>query len=591
MIKRTFASLAVAALIASSAAAQQETVFIQIEARTSLVSAQASVQQYAGRLQDVNGFSLGGGWYGVALGPYSRADADRVIATLKAQRSIPQDAYVAEASSYARQFWPIGSQVLDQAAVAPAVTPTQAPVQTAPAQPAPTQDVVVAEPAPEVVEETPRQARASESKLSRDQRKELQVALKWAGVYTSGIDGAFGRGTRRAMRSWQEENGFEPTGVLTTRQRAALLGQYNAILDGMNMNAHLDSQAGVSMDLPQGAVAFDRYEAPFALFSPTGTVPDARVLLISQPGDAKKMAGLYEIMQTLEIVPFEGKRERSANGFLLTGTNDRIVSHTEVSLRGGEIKGFTLVWPAGDEERRARVLDLMQKSFARSEGVLPATAATDSGQSVDLVSGLKVRRPRTNGSGFFVDGRGTVITSAETVASCERITLNGVYEAKASASDPALGVAILTPTDTLAPLSSAIFAANAPRLQAEIAVAGYSFGGRLSAPTLTFGNFEDAQGLNGEAEIERLALAALPGDAGGPVFDAGGMVMGVLLPKSTDGARRLPDSVSFAADAAQVLDFARASGVRVSAQSGAGTLAPEDLTTIAADVTVLVSCW
>jgi S1-C subfamily serine protease len=471
------------------------------------------------------------------------------------------------------------------------VTPTQAPAQTAPAQPAPTQDVVVAEPAPEVVEETPRQARASEGKLSRDQRKELQVALKWAGVYTSGIDGAFGRGTRRAMRSWQDENGFEPTGVLTTRQRETLMGQYNAILDGMDLGDHFDVQAGVQMQVPYGAVAFDRYEAPFALFSPTGTVPEARVLLISQPGDAKKMAGQYEIMQPLEIVPFEGKRERSTKGFLLTGANDRIVSHTEVSLQNGEIKGFTLIWPAGDEERRARVLDLMQKSFARTDGVLPATLASDSGQSVDLVSGLKVRTPRANGSGFFVDGRGTVITSAETVAACERITLNGVYEAQANAADPALGVAILTPKETLAPLSSAIFAETAPRLQAEVAVAGYSFGGRLSAPTLTFGNFEDAQGLNGEAEIERLALAALPGDAGGPVFDAGGMVMGVLLPKATDGARRLPESVSFAADAAQVLDFARANGVRVTAQSAGGELAPEDLTAIAADVTVLVSCW
>ena len=55
-----------------------------------------------------------------------------------------------------------------------------------------------------------------------DARKELQIALQWEGYYRSLIDGAFGPGTRGAMRGWQEDNGFEPTGVLTTRQRDIL---------------------------------------------------------------------------------------------------------------------------------------------------------------------------------------------------------------------------------------------------------------------------------------------------------------------------------------------------------------------------------
>ena len=35
-----------------------------------------------------------------------------------------------------------------------------------------------------------------------------------------------------------------------------------------------------------------------------------RVLLISQSGDQGTLFGLYDIMQTLEIVPMEGPRDR-----------------------------------------------------------------------------------------------------------------------------------------------------------------------------------------------------------------------------------------------------------------------------------------
>lgn len=622
MINRMMAGLVALVMLASMAAAQEDTVFIQLEARTSLNSAQQSVNSFAAKLPDVNGFSLGGGWYGVALGPYSRSEATALLRSLQARGLAPRDAYIEVPRAYGRQFWPVGAQVLADLTPqqAPAVAgdlstsilPSPlAPITADPGVPegglsstsadlaadpsAAPEPALQPEPEPVELEETPREARASERSLDRTQREALQIALKWAGVYTAGIDGAFGRGTRRAMGEWQAQNGLEPTGILTTRQRAELLRQYNAILDGMGMTDIVDARAGISMQLPMGVVGFDRYEAPFAIYGPNGTAPNstpkAQVLLISQPGDRKTMNGLYEIMQTLEIVPLEGLRNRTNLGFLLTGENSRITSHTEVGLRNGEIKGFTLIWPAGDEERRSRVLGLMQSSYQRGDGVLDPAAVTDTGGAVDLVSGLKVRTPRANASGFFVDQSGTVLTSAATVAGCERITLDGVFEAEVLASDATLGVAALRPKQALAPRGYTAFRDSAPRLQSEVAVAGYSFGGRLNAPTLTFGTLEDLQGLGGEQSIARLALASLPGDAGGPVFDGGGLVVGMMQERSETGNRRLPEDVSFVAKTDELLRFLNAAGVRADMQGGAGVMAPEDLTALAADTTVLVSCW
>lgn len=578
-------------VLVAQAAIAQERVFIQIEAQPSLTQAEAALRGYASRLDNVNGFSLGGGWYGIALGPYSPDDAGQLLRNLRANGVIPRDSYLAASSEYRDQFWPVGAGLA-----------TDAPVQTAP-QPEPAEpraetpsDTPVVEAAPErepapqpAIEETPREARASEAQLNRAQREQLQIALRWAGVYDAGIDGAFGAGTRNAMAAWQSQNGFDATGILTTAQRAALMGQYNAVLDGLDMRLVQDERAGIRIEMPTAVVGFDRYEAPFALYEPTGDL-QARVLLISQPGDRQSMGGLYEIMQTLEIVPLEGPRERTGSSFTLTGTNSRITSHTEVTLRDGHIKGFTLIWPVGDEERRTRVLGLMQSSFATSDAVLDPARVSDAGQAVDLVSGLEIRRPIATVSGFFVDAGGAVVTSSEAVATCGRITLDDVYDATVAARDPALGAAVLRPESALAPRAVASFRQGRPQLASEVAVAGYPFGGVLSAPTLTFGALEDIRGLHGEEQFDRLALAAQAGDAGGPVVDAGGAVLGMLLPKTQDG-RALPDDVALAVDASALQAFLSEAGLRSSVAQGETAMAPEDLTAAAGAMTVKVSCW
>ncbi len=129
-MKRSMASLlsgvAMAVVVAGPVAlaplpavAQQanEVVWVQIEAHPSLRVAQQRAQLYAGLLADVNGFSLGGTWYGVVLGPYTRADAERVMQVYKAERKVPQDAFIAFSSNLGQQFWPVGANVLSQGSV------------------------------------------------------------------------------------------------------------------------------------------------------------------------------------------------------------------------------------------------------------------------------------------------------------------------------------------------------------------------------------------------------------------------------------------------------------------------------------------
>ncbi|MCM2560708.1 serine protease [Lutimaribacter sp. EGI FJ00015] len=581
-MQRLFTTLVFIFVAMRAAVAQDDVVWVQIEARPSLAEAQDRARAYAAELPDVNGFSLGGGWYGIVLGPYTRGDAQQVLRVYRAEGSIPNDSFIAFSRNLGQQFWPIGANALNR------------PVAADPAAPRPEVQAETADPdpAPQITpaEETPREARASEALLSRAEREELQVALKWAGFYTAAIDGAFGRGTRASMAQWQQANNFEATGVLTTQQRAVLMQQYNAVLDGLGLREVRDDEAGIEIALPTEVVTFEEYEYPFAHYTASGDLP-ATVLLISQKGDRDSLYGLYDIMQTLEIVPPDGPRNREGDSFVLIGEAADFISHTEARLERGEIKGFTLVWPAGDEERRTRLLGEMQKSLTRFTGTLAPDQIGDE-QSVDLVAGLEVRKPKRARSGFFIDREGSVVTAAEAVDGCARITLDDGSEADILSSDPDLGVAVLAPQGGLAPLGVATFQDATPRLQSEVAVAGYSYGGLLGAPTVTFGTLADLRGLQGEETRQRLTLSTLPGDTGGPVVDAGGAVLGVLLPRDdAGGGRALPDDVNFAANGRAIRGLLDQLGLPVTTTDTLAPIAPESLTTKAGQMTVLVNCW
>jgi S1-C subfamily serine protease len=150
---------------------------------------------------------------------------------------------------------------------------------------------------------------------------------------------------------------------------------------------------------------------------------------------------------------------------------------------------------------------------------------------------------------------------------------------------------VLTPHRPLSPSAHATFQQLAERVGAEIAVAGYSFEDALPAPAMTFGRIGALQGLSGEAGLNRLDLQALPGDAGGPVVDGTGTVVGMLLPRDPGALRQLPDGVAFTVPSAAIADVLAARGFAVTASEARGALPPEDLTRRARDITVLVSCW
>lgn len=619
----------VATLVLGAPLRAQERYWLQIEAQPGLADAEDRARAYAALFPDVAGFATGTGWYAIALGPYlDRELAASQLARLRREGLIPRDSFVADGTAFDAPFWPAGAAaplpevaapeiaaaepeapaeppaepVAEPLAAAEPATPPATvaeadplPVPPTEAVPAETAEAAPTEAAPvpaAPVEETADEARASEAALSAEDRQTLQTALQWFGFYNARIDGAFGPGTRRSMADWQTANGLEPTGILTTRQRDQLLTAWRAEEAALGLQTITQAEAGIEITLPTALVEFDHFEPPFVHYrAKAGS--GVKVVLISQPGDQAALYGLYDVLQTLADVPLQGERSRSERSFTIDANNGAVASHTYAELSKGLIKGYMLVWRPQDELKIARARDAMQASFrsvgdkALDPGLVPMSDESRRG----LLSGLEIRRPELSRTGFFVDAEGATLTTREVVEGCNRITLDLRHEADVVFSDAPTGLALLRPKTRLAPPAVAEFLSGQPRSGQEIAVSGYSYEDTLPAPTLSFGQLEDIKGLDGETGIARLSIRVLAGDAGGPVLDASGAVLGMLLPRDTTGTRRLPDDVSYALQTATVAARLSTAGIVPRAASSGGALAPEDLNRRAEGMTVLVSCW
>ena len=558
-------------------AAQDGTAWVQVEALPDLASARDRAQAYASLFPETAGFRLRSGWFGIALGPYPADEAAIRLAALKREGQIPADSFIAYSRDYGDQFWPEGG------AVAP-----EAPEVMATAEPDPAVDP---EPA-EAPDETRAEARDSEALLLPEDRKDLQTALQWFGFYASGIDGAFGPGTRNSMAAWQEAEGLEPTGILTTRQRRALLDAWKGELSTFGFTEVVEAESGITVTLPLGLVEFDHYEPPFVHYRAKAEGAP-RILLISQPGDQAALYGLYDVLQTLESVPLDGARDRGDRDFRIRGTSATTDTTVFAALKGDRIKGWMLISTPGNEARDARILQVLEQSFKPDgDSVLdPGMVAMDTGTRAGLLSGLEVRKPKLSRTGFFISPEGAVLTTTEAVAECGRVTIDRATEAEVTLTDARSGLALLKPKSPLAPRAVAGFATTPGRPGSEVTVPGYSYEDRLPAPTLTFGTLDDLTGLNGESGLNRLSLQSLPGDAGGAVLDASGAVLGMLLPAAPAGGKQLPAGVAFALPNAEIARLLTPTGVTPLPAANTSTLSPAALADAAMGMTALVSCW
>lgn len=613
-----FAVILASSLLAfAGTAIAQSQVWIQVEAKNNIRDTKSRAQFYAAYLPGVRAFQTPTGWYAIVIGPYSEDDASEQVARLKSQNRIPGDSFIADGNNFGSQLWPIsaenepgvitvatneetddsseteaeaGSATESDSAATSDVDADATETETATAE--------VEEPAtPEVVEILPipdrdlRGTKRAESRWSRDLKKQYQTYLQWTGDYEAKIDGAYGRGTRAAIRSFQEREGYEPTGWLTTGQTMILSQRYRDMRAPLGIELLTSEEAGLEMPYPARLVTRDRVEPPFIYYKSKTDLP-VRMVLISQEGGPEMMDSLYEIMETFDYVPAEGYRARQRNWFVLSGHDENVVSYSYVRTDNGKVKGFSLIWPTSqDKVMRRFVQEMFEQFTVLDEFVLDDAVGygDDPDEPTDLSEGLDIATPDYSATGFFVNNQGYLITNTANIVGCKRLTVADGIEVELVARNPGQEIALLKPVEGFSPAGFALFSDETPRDGNEVTVAGFSFPEVMEVATLNFGTIaEDAEALASEREL-RLSAFIEPGDYGGPVLDDRGAVIGMQLQKRD--LEDQPEYVNFALRAAWLRDMLDRHSVAYSLTNAFDSADAVDIAFMAGDFTTKVSCW
>jgi peptidoglycan hydrolase-like protein with peptidoglycan-binding domain len=399
----------VSSLLCVSEAHAQDNSYIQILTIKGLAQTLDELDDLTLSLPDVNGFSLGGGWYAIAVGPYASEEAALFLRGLRQSGSVPADSYIEEAARYGRRIWEGGKPLVSLPAakpVAPKVVkrpesrepvygPKAVPDAAAPARIIVREkeifdleadkpsgidaigDAVAAESQDSSVDVLEKEADEGEgaqtSALPIEVRRQVQFALTWEGFFNSGVDGEFGERTIEAIRQWQAANGYEVTGVLLDDQREVLLKRHSSIVSVLAVTTVPQKETGIQIKLPLGAVEFDRYIGPFARYKPTGLVPGAQIFLLSQEGDSQDLKEIFDAVVAANIVPPGGVTAETENAYILIGRDENFDVYSHARIFSDQIKGFTVVWPRGDDQRRSRLMTEVLASFVPIPGVLSET--------------------------------------------------------------------------------------------------------------------------------------------------------------------------------------------------------------------------
>ena len=222
------------------------------------------------------------------------------------------------------------------------------------------------------------------------------------------------------------------------------------------------------------------------------------------------------------------------------------------------------------------------------------------------------------GSGFFVSKMGHVITNAHVVKDCNRVTVgdnaNKQVPAEVINTDRSNDLALLKLSSlemasaesksliqklsiVVVPLASkGLLRSEDVRLGEKVLVAGYPYGDVFSNTIkVTSGIVSATRGAGDDSGQFQLDAAVQPGNSGGPIYDSGGNIVGVVISqldklKVAKAIGSLPENVNFGIKASTVRQFLISSGLPSKKAVQTDEKSTEQLAEIAQNQALMVMC-
>jgi serine protease Do len=235
-------------------------------------------------------------------------------------------------------------------------------------------------------------------------------------------------------------------------------------------------------------------------------------------------------------------------------------------------------------------------------------------------------RTGTSGSGFFVSKLGHVLTNEHVVRKCKQVTVganankqmpvevietdrrNDLALLKLSSTSTAsaetkslvskLGIQVVSKAGSrVIPLSSnGLLRSDDVELGEDILVSGFPFGDFFSDTIkVTKGIVSAVRGMGDDSGQFQMDAAVQPGNSGGPIYDANGNIVGVVVAqlnklKVAKAIGSMPENVNFGIKASTVRQFLISSGLPTKWSTRTKSMSTKELAKIAKNQTMMVVC-
>jgi tetratricopeptide (TPR) repeat protein len=223
------------------------------------------------------------------------------------------------------------------------------------------------------------------------------------------------------------------------------------------------------------------------------------------------------------------------------------------------------------------------------------------------------------GSGFFVSKLGHVITNAHVVKGCNKVTVgdsaNKQVPAEIINTDRSNDLALLKLSSlemasadsksliqklniiAVPVASKGLLRSEDVKLGEKVLVAGFPFGDFFSnSIKVTTGIVSSTRGAGDDSGQFQLDAAVQPGNSGGPIYDSGGNIVGVVVSqldklKVAKAIGSLPENMNFGIKASTVRQFLTSSGLPSKKAGHTEEKSTQQLAEIAKNQALMVMCY
>jgi TPR repeat protein len=202
------------------------------------------------------------------------------------------------------------------------------------------------------------------------------------------------------------------------------------------------------------------------------------------------------------------------------------------------------------------------------------------------------------GSGFYVTTAGHIVSNNHVVAGCTEVRVTAGEKGepvKVLATDPDRDLAILQLPHSVAAAVS--FRDGGPHLGENVIVMGFPLSGLITSDAVvTTGIVSALAGLRDDRHELQISAPVQPGNSGGPLLDASGRLIGVVVAK-LNGLRvaeltgAIPENVNFAIKGEEAQAFLKAHNVAFALSGSGANSGTEAIADQALKYTVRLECW